>query len=168
MRENGKSGQVKKFQYVSPVKHETLPQQWAKDNILKSNKKSNGNSNISGVDLDNVWSIKRNFAIETVTSPSKKTGGGIQHNSFYSRYKNIPSAGDTDNTLSVASNNGGGQQLGNSRVWNRGSTQSSSASPADDFILHDDDDDEFGGSFNRQKNQHNKYSPVKGVLLSYI
>ena len=94
MREDRKNnGQVKKFQYESPVKHETLPQQWAKENILKSSSTKNKSS--LSVDLENVWSIKRNFTIESPSNKNKTR----QHNSFYSRYKNIPSGNKDAKTV---------------------------------------------------------------------
>ena len=171
MKEDRKNnGQVKKFQYVSPVKHETLPQQWAKENILKSSSSNKNKSSISA-DLENVWSIKRNFTIE---SPSNKKTH--QHNSFYSRYKNIPSGGESSepNITSGTSNNIIG---GSNKVWNRsGSIQSTSRNNntvVDDFILQDDHGDSFDGSYSnshhhQRNNSQFKYSPVKGNLLFVI
>jgi len=162
MREDRKNnGQVKKFQYVSPVKHETLPQQWAKENILKSSSSTKNKSSLS-VDLENVWSIKRNFTIE---SPTNKKAH--QHNSFYSRYKNIPSETAEPNITPTTSNNIGS----NNKVWNRsGSIQSTSRNnnnTVDDFILQDDHGDSFDNSYSNQRsNSQFKYSPVKEVNIS--
>ena len=162
MKEGRKNG-VKKFQYVSPVKHETLPQQWAKDNILKGSTANKPKASVSGVNLDNVWSIKRNFAIDPTPGPLSPNKAG-HHNSFYSRYKNLPSNNtESNDLLSVPV---GQLPVGNSKVWNRGSTQTSntSSSPAvDDFIL--DDTDEFDNAFNGRKIQGGLYSPVKGILI---
>lgn len=163
MKEERKNG-VKKFQYVSPIKHETLPQQWAKDNILKNSTVNKSKPGASGVNLDNVWSIKRNFAIEPTPGPLSSSKVG-HHNSFYSRYKNLPSHNaETNNMLSVPVSQ---LPVGNSKVWNRGSTQTSntSSSPAiDDFIL--DDADEFDNAFNHRRAHGDPYSPVKEVNIS--
>jgi len=164
MREDRKNnGQVKKFQYVSPVKHETLPQQWAKENILKSSTTKNKSS--LSVDLENVWSIKRNFTIESPSNKNKTR----QHNSFYSRYKNIPSGETSEPTITPTSSN----NIGSNKVWNRsGSIQSTSRNNnntvVDDFILQDDhhgDSFDFGNNHQRNNSQY-KYSPVKEVNIS--
>nr|XP_039258709.1 uncharacterized protein LOC120335287 [Styela clava] len=75
-----KTTSVKRFQYKSPKKKTSLPEQWSTE-FARDQFQNNAPSNIG---LDNAWSIRKNVSIETA---KPNTDSYISHNSVYSRHK---------------------------------------------------------------------------------
>nr|CAB3263048.1 uncharacterized protein LOC100187089 [Phallusia mammillata] len=138
--EINKGGGVKKFRYVGPTKKETLPQQWSQEpsNI---NGFSFGKPKSSSLDLDSVWSIKRNVTVSQTSLQSRGMNNFNRNdatnlgNTFYSRHKTVvPKSVQPSESKSHKP-----------KMWMRGSAHSvsnASSSPQND-PMKDADDDEF-------------------------
>ncbi|XP_078493230.1 uncharacterized protein LOC100187089 [Ciona intestinalis] len=131
---------VKKFRYVAPAKRETLPQQWSREFGSKS---FNSKSSLHGVDLDSVWSIKKNVSVNptpqfSTTLPGIKKDTFQTGNSFYSRYKTSASLPAKQNQTISSENTNPGKAS-----WLKSSPYPNSVTSASPMQNSDDDEFDF-------------------------
>lgn len=140
---------VKKFRYVGPVKKETFAKQWEQER--KPNTNYFAKPQLTSLDLDSVWSIKRNVTVsQGLLPPNKQYGqlvagkqeGSSFGNSIYSRHKAIPMNAKQSNEKTTFK----AQSNIKHKTWLRGSANSvstTSSSPCNDIAKDDDDESEF-------------------------
>nr|XP_002131829.1 uncharacterized protein LOC100187089 [Ciona intestinalis] len=154
---------VKKFRYVAPAKRETLPQQWSREFGSKS---SNTKSSLHGLDLDSVWSIKKNVSVKptpqfSTTLPGVNKKDTFQSgNSFYSRYKTSASHPAKQNqTISSENLNPGKASWLKSAPYPNSVT---SASP-----MQNSDDDEFDFEMPSSTSQSTKWGKPQKIATQF-